>query len=473
MESLHEVPVKNTKKRRRGGQRRKTGCYTCKERHTPCDEKRPVCGNCERLRLSCRPFEPIKQCAWSAPGDANHASRPEQHPHQQQTLFQAGKRDASFPATMDSTCALFTAHMPDPPLYSITRTSPPKKTASTPHRHPQQQGVGVDDGSHGAEIISGAQVTLTAEMIHLLTTYRTTVATWMDIFDYNCAYQLDVLRRCMTSSLLVCSVCAFTAKHLSLLPLGDVWSAPATRYYGESLRTLISYIGTDSAPEDTLTATILLCSYEIIASQGEEHQRHLYGARLLILNRGVSASSVGLDRASFWIYVQHEITVALFNRTTLQISPKDWKVSWREKEVDEDVLANQLLWLLGRAVDVVFRQEQSMFTATTTLCGERREIHADVASWLDSWSPSFTGVKYGEIDGQGFSKLYFPMPCAAAAMIWYHLLHILLYAEPRLQHPSYIPLIEHHALEIGCIALSDIPNSVRSFSSQAIFYGIS
>ncbi|GKT61782.1 C6 zinc finger domain protein [Colletotrichum tofieldiae] len=322
--------------------------------------------------------------------------------------------------------------MPDPPWNPTAGTSPspPKQTASTPHQQHPQQGVGVvvedSNGGNGgssstSEIISRAQVTLTTEMVHLLTTYRTSVATWMDIFDYGCAYQLEVLRRCMTSKLLIRSVCAFTAKHLSLLPSGDVWVAPATRYYGESLRGLIGYIGTGSVPEDVLTATILLCSYEIIATQGKEHQRHLSGAKLLILNRGVSASSVGLDRANFWIYIRHEITVALFNKTTLQISPKDWRVNWRETEVEEDVLANQLLWLLGRAIDVVFRQEQSVFTTTTRLCDERQEIYAEVATWFRCWSPSFKGI-------------------------------------------------ENHALEIGCIMLSDIPNSVRSFSSQAIFY---
>ncbi|WYZ36111.1 hypothetical protein EsH8_X_000758 [Colletotrichum jinshuiense] len=421
--------------------------------------------------------------AWFVPDGANHLTRrPGQHPQQQQqNFFQADEAEASFSGTLDSTGVLFTAHIPDPPWNPTAGTSPspPKQTASTPHQEHPQQGVGVvvedSNGGHGgssstSEIISRAQVTLTAEMVHLLTTYRASVATWMDIFDYGCAYQLEVLRRCMKSKLLIRSVCAFTAKHLSLLPSGDLWVAPATRYYGESLRGLIGYIGTGSVPEDVLTATILLCSYEIIATQGEEHQRHLSGAKLLILNRGVSASSVGLDRANFWIYIRHEITVALFNKTTLQISPKDWGVNWRETEVEEDVLANQLLWLLGRAIDVVFRQEQSVFITATTLCDERQEIYAEVATWFRCWSPSFKGVKYGEPDDQGFFKLYFPMPCAAAAMMWYHLLHILLYAEPSLQHPSLIPLIENHALEIGCIMLSDIPNSVRSFSSQAIFY---
>jgi hypothetical protein len=39
---------------------------TCKARHTRCDERKPVCGNCERLKLDCRPSEMITHSIWSA-----------------------------------------------------------------------------------------------------------------------------------------------------------------------------------------------------------------------------------------------------------------------------------------------------------------------------------------------------------------------------------------------------------------------
>lgn len=37
----------------RSGPKRKTGCLTCRRRKVRCDESRPVCANCVRLRLDC------------------------------------------------------------------------------------------------------------------------------------------------------------------------------------------------------------------------------------------------------------------------------------------------------------------------------------------------------------------------------------------------------------------------------------
>ncbi|OAA81639.1 hypothetical protein LEL_01184 [Akanthomyces lecanii RCEF 1005] len=258
---------------------------------------------------------------------------------------------------------------------------------------------------------SGTSMPLTSEIVHLLTTYQTGVATWMDLFDRECTYQREVLRRCTTSELLVYSVCAFTAKHLSLLPSGEVWANPAGRYYSKALQILISCIGNRAAAhqEDTLTSTMLLSSYEMIASQEEEHSHHFYGAMLLMTNRGVSASSAGVDLANFWIYIRHEIFVALVNEAPLQISPDKWNVRWREGETDEHMLGNQVLWLVGRAINVLYWKEPASDT--------RQDILADAARWKQSLPASFHGIKYGEPDDHGFCKIYFALPAAAAKHI--------------------------------------------------------
>lgn len=36
-----------------GGSKVRSGCKTCKRRHLKCDERRPVCVRCEKLKLSC------------------------------------------------------------------------------------------------------------------------------------------------------------------------------------------------------------------------------------------------------------------------------------------------------------------------------------------------------------------------------------------------------------------------------------
>lgn len=47
--------------RRRGGNRSKSGCLTCRRRHKKCDERKPNCWNCERNNLACDGYStPIK-----------------------------------------------------------------------------------------------------------------------------------------------------------------------------------------------------------------------------------------------------------------------------------------------------------------------------------------------------------------------------------------------------------------------------
>lgn len=190
----------------------------------------------------------------------------------------------------------------------------------------------------------------------------------------------------------------------------------AARYYGESLNTLIDLLGSSAPQEEALTATILLTSYEVIAAQGQEHRRHCFGAMTLIKTHGISARSAGLDRANFWIYVRHDIVVALFTEKPLLMSSKEWNVSWRENETEEDVLGNHLLWLSGRAIDLAYTRDPDTgeFVARTL---ERRQLIVDLEEWFHRLPDSFHGIKYGEPTEEDFSKIYFAIPAAGK---WIH-----------------------------------------------------
>ncbi|KAI1853593.1 hypothetical protein JX266_001577 [Neoarthrinium moseri] len=326
------------------------------------------------------------------------------------------------PTLPTSTWDLFNGCIPNAGLNSapdtaiITHSSPsPSSTASTAGAVTPQSLPPPEPGP----------VSIDAETAHLLAKYKAGVATWMDIFDHGCSYQREVPRRSLTSELLMKSICAFTAKHLSLLPSGQIWAAPASTYYGDALRLLIRHLASDAPHEDALTATILLSSYEMVAAQGQEHKRHFHGAMVLIMSRGISARSLGMDRANFWIYVRHEITVALVNETTLQIDPSKWHTSWQEGNVEEDVLGNQLLCLVGRAINVVYGPG-----SPDPMSNERQAIQTDAETWSRSLPASFRGVNYGMADDRGFHKRCFAVPSAA---------------------------------------LADVPQSVRSFSPQALF----
>lgn len=254
-------------------------------------------------------------------------------------------------------------------------------------------------------------VSLTAGMAYLLQTYQSGVATWMDLFDHSCTYQRVVPRRIVSSKLLLYCICAFTSKHLSLLVSGEIWTAVAGRYYGEALHMLIELLGSTFPQDDALTATMLLSSYEMIAAQGQEHRRHFYGALMLIKTHGICARSVGLDKANFWIYVRHEIVVALMTESRLLLSPKEWNVTFQDGETEEDLLGNQLLWLLARAIELVYAKDTGTGEAVSTKNG-RMDLLREVKKWFDGLPASFHGVSYGEVTEEGFSKLHFAIPAA-------------------------------------------------------------
>ena len=51
-----EPPKKVSKSstgKRKYHQKSRNGCSTCKKRRVKCDEQRPVCGNCTKLKLDC------------------------------------------------------------------------------------------------------------------------------------------------------------------------------------------------------------------------------------------------------------------------------------------------------------------------------------------------------------------------------------------------------------------------------------
>lgn len=312
-------------------------------------------------------------------------------------------------------------------------------------------------------------ISLTSETAFLLQTYVRTVATWMDCFDHTSTYQLKIPQLLIKSSLLFHCVCAFTANHLALSKSShnQAWKLVAGKHYGQALRLLIDALSMP-AHEHALTASMLLLSYEIHgALRSEDYRRHFLGLSMLIKARGITAQSTGTDRANFWIYIRHEIVVALASEKPLILDPADWSVSWEEGETREDVLGNHVLWILARVTNLIFGPRSNSDAGR-----ERRQAFLlELEAWRAGLSETFVGIPYGEKDEDGFRKVYFPVVAAAAAAFWYHIIHILLYAEPDLQDDSYVPLIQDQAMRVTNIALSDFPPALMVFSTHGLFYG--
>ncbi|ROW03105.1 hypothetical protein VMCG_05802 [Cytospora schulzeri] len=198
--------------------------------------------------------------------------------------------------------------------------------------------------------------------------------------------------------------------------VGGHWSAPAARYYGESLRLLIQNLECSQgskASGDVLTANLLLSSFEMLEAHTHEHQRHLDGALTLIRVHGINSQGQKMDRVNFWIYVRHDITIAIENESPLRLHPEKWEmdldrhIGHLEEDGDIDVLSNRLLWLVARAINLIYAADPPSSSG-----GLLQNIHGDAADWLERLPVSYQGVKYGQADDLGFSRKYFANPSA-------------------------------------------------------------
>ncbi|KAF3049848.1 hypothetical protein E8E11_008588 [Didymella keratinophila] len=309
---------------------------------------------------------------------------------------------------------------------------------------------------------------ISSEGAFLLQTYVKTVATWMDLFDHSYTYQLKVPPLALASPLLFHAVCAFTANHLALsnTSLNASWKLVAVRHYGQALRLLIDALEVPFC-ETAMTGSMLLLSYEVHgAIRSEDYRRHFLGLTMLIKSHGITAQSSGTDLANFWIYCRHEIAVALANERPLVLDPAEWAVSWKEGEGREDVLGNQMMWILARVINLVFGPDG----ASGSTKGAREAFLEELETWRAGLSPCFIGIPYGDADDDGFCKIYFTVTAAAAAAFWYHIAHILLYAEPVLQDDTYVPLIQDQAMKITNITISDFPAALKVFSTHGLYY---
>lgn len=421
---------------------------TCKRRHTRCDELKPTCGSCARLCLSCeRSDSTWKIDRAISPQSLSVQTRQPQLRDEVSDIIQEAP---------SSTIDIFRSHLdgldqvkdftsPDIGL-SIATTTPPNHINSSPV---------------GTKLIS-------SEGAFLLQTYVKTVATWMDLFDHSSTYQLKVPPLALASPLLFHAVCAFTANHLALsnTSLNASWKLVAVRHYGQALRLLIDALEVPFS-ETAMTGSMLLLSYEVHgAIRSEDYRRHFLGLTMLIKSHGITAQSCGTDLANFWIYCRHEIAVALANERPLVLDPADWVVSWKEDEGREDVLGNQMMWILARVINLVFGPD-----GADNSKGAREGFLQELEAWRTGLSPCFIGIPYGDTDDDGFRKIYFTVTAAAAAAFWYHIAHILLYAEPVLQDDSYIPLIQDEAMKITNITISDFPAALKVFSTHGLYYG--
>ncbi|KAF3071755.1 hypothetical protein CFAM422_006308, partial [Trichoderma lentiforme] len=397
----------------------------CRNRRVKCDESKPVCGRCRSRNLECNPPEFIVH--------DRRSTRP-------RSTIQRQSNDSDtplpiFPSTPESTYDVFRqiqyAQLPDPEaaLHSIEPQLP----------------------------------IMTDEVIDLVLKYQSGIGAWMDVLDHSSNYRRQVTRRAASSALLMYSICALSAKQMSLVAEHSVWEPVAGRFYGQSLRLLIHDLNQlDARYDEVFVATILLCSYELLAIPGPDYRKHLEGVSSLLRSH-LSSITTDLDKASFWIYARHDVAMALINYCPTLVAASEWPDAMTGSNLEEDAVGNKVLWLLAKVIELRFAPPGSINPDDRR--ESLREIGTEIDKWWDDLPSTSRGLSSGEVSEDGLSHLWFCVQSAAAGLLYFHMAKILLleeYIQPqdpnvlegRYEHESCIEQLHHHSRGIASICFS-------------------
>ncbi|KAF3384356.1 hypothetical protein F1880_002525 [Penicillium rolfsii] len=138
----------------RSGPRRRTGCLTCRARKVRCDETKPSCSNCDRLRLHCAYKPPIALGSpWSASSRLTHQQTTAAVAH---AISQTGPAPALGPSAAAAVVAAASQRSPDINFFNTVLRSddqhrgiaasaaPVRRLATGPNSYPPDLGDSFD-----------------------------------------------------------------------------------------------------------------------------------------------------------------------------------------------------------------------------------------------------------------------------------------------------------------------------------------
>lgn len=253
------------------------------------------------------------------------------------------------------------------------------------------------------------QLRLSKQCIDLVQVYQEGIGIWMDVCDDTLTYQREVVRLALSSELLLHSICALSAKQMSLVKERYLWEPVATEHYGTSLRLLMRDLDRPGMSRDvTLASAILLCSYELMADPGADYKKHMLGARTLIRTYEAMNGSTNVERASFWIFARQDVAMAIMNETQTLIHPSAWEAAVQRLGNAEDGLGNKMVWLLARTVQLRFTSEGELGPQPSA--AGARDILAAIDQWWCNLPPTTHGVHVEGASEDGLTEIWFHAP---------------------------------------------------------------
>ncbi|KAJ5609967.1 hypothetical protein N7510_006686, partial [Penicillium lagena] len=195
--------------------------------------------------------------------------------------------------------------------------------------------------------------------------YMEALAALLDITDIQRHFAVDVPELALSCPVLLNSLMAFSARHLSRTSSFD--SAVADHYHHECVSLIIPMLDQkDLVADETLfAAAVILRAFEETneSKMGDEPERHLTGTSVFANAQLEFRTWGGLGHAAFWVFVRQDIYMSLLSQRPLKVDLTGW-----EERLSFDLgfdattdctWANRMTWIVAEIVTFCFGDQLS------------------------------------------------------------------------------------------------------------------
>ncbi|PVH98826.1 hypothetical protein DM02DRAFT_615501 [Periconia macrospinosa] len=304
---------------------------------------------------------------------------------------------------------------------------------------PTRAGTPVENEAHGADTsYSLKQVLANGKRVQYFKNYVSNIAPWLDMFDRNHAFGIQLTALAKDSPPLLYAILAIGARQLERKEKTQS-TFDSLELYQEAIRLLTPLLQTRNT--QVIAACVILCCLEMFSASARDWRRHLEGCSAVFDAFGVNGFSGDILQAVFWCYARMDVCGALISDGTEStlLKPSKWLPENTSEEVAEslfrnsnspDMYANYAVYLCAKTCELI--SERNKFVEL----GEENGCNTDAFNdrWCQLWNQLANWSLYRPqemlpvttIDSTPFPQIFFAYWAAISSNQLYHTSCILL-----------------------------------------------
>ncbi|KAK0382305.1 C6 zinc finger domain-containing protein [Colletotrichum limetticola] len=288
-------------------------------------------------------------------------------------------------------------------------------------------------GDEGAARRQAGQILGTGRRLEYLKNYVGEVATWLDMFDSDRAFGIQVPVLARSSPALLYAVLALSARQMERKE-GKQTSFDSLELYQEAIRLLTPLL--QSRDQKIIPICTILCCLEMMSASAQDWRKHLEGCAALFESFYVHGFSGGLLQAVFWCYARMDLCGALISDGTEStlLTPSKWLPNGAShNEASElfhqsgtpDMHANYAVYLCAKVCELVADRTRYFELGDASGCSSPDELTErwvrlweDLQAWTRDRPPELLPVQ--SIQSSPFPQILFLHWAAISSNQLYH-----------------------------------------------------